>query len=255
MIDSHCHLNCLDLSPYEGSLERALEAARTNGVEGFLCVCIDLEHFPEVLEIAKRYHDVWASVGLHPNEAGQKEPSLQELVNLGNSPKVVAVGETGLDYYRTEKSLLQQQNRFRCHIQAARELNKPLIIHSRQAPDDTIQIMREEKAEQAGGVMHCFTESLKMAEEAMELGFFISFSGIITFKNALPLQETAKKIPLERMLIETDSPYLAPSPYRGKPNEPAYVRYVAEKIASLKEIKLEEVIKITTANYKKLFLS
>ena len=255
MIDSHCHLNCLNLAKYDGKLEGALEAAKANGVEGFLCVCIDLEHFPEVLNIAKQYRNVKASVGLHPNEKEGEEPSVARLVNLASDPDVVAIGETGLDYYRTEGEISWQQERFRCHIQAAKQVHKPLIIHSRQAPQDTIRILQEERAEEVGGVMHCFTENLSMAEEAIALGFYISFSGIVTFKNAKSIQEVAKQLPLDKILIETDSPYLTPDPYRSQPNEPAYVRYVAEKIAELKKIELHEVILTTTNNYKKLFIN
>lgn len=250
LIDSHCHLDRLDLTAHNDKLENALLAAKEKEVQRFLCVCIDLDNFPAVLKIAEEYPEVYASVGIHPTEILAVEPTTEKLIQLANHPKIIAFGETGLDYYRDETQKENQQTRFRNHIQAAKHLNKPLIVHSRMARKDTIDILREEPVQ---GVLHCFTEDITMAEQAIELGFYISFSGIITFQNAKELQEVVKHIPLERMLIETDSPYLAPVPYRGKPNEPAYVYYVAHKIAELKNISFEEVAKTTTGNFKRLF--
>ena len=253
LVDSHCHLNCLDLTAYHGDLAKALAAAKKNDVGHFLCVCIDLETFPEVLTIAENYADVSATVGLHPNEPVVNEPTVDHLITLAQHPKIVGIGETGLDYYRTDQQQDWQLQRFRNHIRAAIATQKPLIVHSRMAPEDTIRLLREEKAEQVGGVMHCFVESWEVAKQAMDLNFYISFTGIITFKNAKAIQEVAKQVPLERLLLETDSPYLAPTPFRGKPNQPAYVRYVAEQIALLKQVSYEQVAGISTENYFKLF--
>jgi TatD DNase family protein len=255
LIDSHCHLDQLDLTPYEGKLEGALANANRHGVSHFLCVCIDLVHFADVLKIAEQYDNIYASVGLHPNEVVPHDPSIEELIKLAQHPKVIAIGETGLDYYRTEGDVSWQQERFRRHIRAALQVKKPLIVHSRQAREDTIRILREEGADKIGGVMHCFTENWAMAQQAMAMNFYISFSGIVTFKNAKELQEVAKQVPLEKMLVETDSPYLAPNPYRGKPNEPAYVRYVAEYIAELKQLDFAAVAEQTTKNFFSLFPS
>lgn len=253
LIDSHCHLDQLDLTAYGGSLDAALVAARAASIEHFLCVCIDMGNVQSVLDIAHAQPDVSASVGVHPAEENTQDPSVEVLVDLASDKSVVAIGETGLDYYRAQGDLTWQQMRFRRHIRAARELGKPLIIHTREAREDTIRILKEENAAEVGGVMHCFTETAEMAKQAMELGFYISFSGIITFKNALELQALVKQIPLDRMLIETDSPYLAPVPYRGKPNEPAYVKHVAEKIAELTLTDYETVAKVTTQNFYRLF--
>jgi TatD DNase family protein len=253
LVDSHCHLDKLDLTAYQGSLDLALDAAKHQGVGYILCVCIDLQHFSNVIEIAEKYKHVFASVGLHPNEKVITEPTYEELIKLAQHEKVIGIGETGLDYYRSEGDLTWQQNRFRNHIAVAKYLKKPLIIHSRQARKDTIEILKQEKADEVGGVMHCFTEDWDMAQQAIDLNFYISFSGIVTFKNAIELKEVVKKVPLERMLIETDAPYLAPMPFRGKPNEPAYVRYVAEHIAELKNIKFEQVAQKTTENFFSAF--
>jgi TatD DNase family protein len=253
LIDSHCHLNHLDLSPYNGNLSLALQAAQTQDVQKFLCVCIDLVHFPEVIAIAEQYAQVWATLGLHPTEEVEDEPSIEQLSLLAAHPKVIGIGETGLDYYRCTGDITWQQERFRNHIRVARALQKPLIIHSRMAPEDTIAILKEEKAETVGGVMHCFTENWEMAQAAIDLGFYISFSGIVTFPNAGALREVALQVPLSSMLIETDSPYLAPLPYRGKPNEPAYVHYVAKSLAALKGVELETIASHTTANFHRLF--
>lgn len=252
-VDSHCHLNLLNLAAYQGDLDVLVNQTKTVGVEQMLCVGIDLEHAQDVITIAERYSCVYASVGLHPSENREHDVTADELLKFIVHPKVIAVGETGLDYYYNKENLDRMRDRFRIHIRVAKQIKRPLIIHSRNARKDTIDIMREEKADEVGGVMHCFTESWEMAQQAMELGFYISFSGIVTFKNAKEITEVAKKVPLERMLIETDAPYLAPVPYRGKPNEPQYIRFIAKKIAELKNISVEEVGRITTNNFIKLF--
>ncbi len=253
LVDSHCHLDKLDLTQYNNSLAAALEDARAASVEHILCVCIDLEHFNDVLQIAMQYPNVFASVGVHPTEIIAQEPTVDELIKLSQSPKVIAFGETGLDYYRDDSNQLIQQERFRHHIRAAKATGKPLIVHTRQAQDDTINILKEEGADSIGGVLHCFTETWEMAQQAIALGFYISFSGIVTFQNAKALKEVARQVPLERMLIETDAPYLAPVPYRGKTNQPAYVKYVAETIAALRGITFAEVAEQTTQNFFTLF--
>ena len=250
LIDSHCHLDFPDLA---NNIDEILENMKNNEVTHALCVSVNLEDFPRLLLLAESYPNLYASVGVHPDYEDLAEPKSEELVSLAQNPKVIAIGETGLDYSRIKGDLEWQRNRFREHIRAARQCNKPLIIHTREAAADTLSIMAEEGADQIGGVMHCFTESWEVAQKAMEMNFYISFSGIVTFKNAANLKETAKKIPLERMLIETDSPYLAPVPYRGKTNQPAYVRHVAEEIASLRGISLNEVAESTTQNFFSLF--
>jgi TatD DNase family protein len=253
-IDSHCHINFPELAE---RLPEILGKMAENHVSHALCVSVDLAEFPQILSLAEEYPHVYASVGVHPDYENIREPRVEELVALSNHPKVIAIGETGLDYYRLEGDLEWQRRRFRNHIRASRETGKPLIIHTRSASEDTIRIMREEGAGThaggAGGVMHCFTETLEVAEVAMEMGFYISFSGIVTFKNAKDLQAVARAVPLERMLIETDSPYLAPVPHRGKRNEPGFVVHVAEFIASLKGITKEEVAQKTSDNFFKLF--
>ena len=218
-----------------------------------LCVSVTLDKFPEVLALAEQFDNFYASVGVHPDYADIEEPSIDGLVSLAVHPKVVAIGETGLDYFRLTGDLEWQRERFRTHIRAAILAKKPLIIHTRSAAEDTLHIMQEEGAVAVGGVMHCFTESLEVALAAIEMGFYISFSGIVTFKNAVQLKEVAQKIPLDKMLVETDSPYLAPVPFRGKTNQPAYVKYVAQEIANLRGISLDEVMSVTTANFFNLF--
>lgn len=250
-IDSHCHLNFPGLSD---DLDGILANMHANAVTHALCVSVDLLSFPEVLDLAERHDNLYASVGVHPDYELDAEPTQAEIVGLAQHPKVIAIGETGLDYYRLTGDLEWQRDRFRTHIRAAKECNKPLIIHTRSAAADTLRIMAEEEAGKAGGVMHCFTENLEVAQAAIELGFHISFSGILTFKNATLIKEVATIIPLDRILIETDSPYLAPTPYRGKTNQPAYVKHVAEEIAKLRGISLEEVGMATTRNFKRLFL-
>lgn len=253
LVDSHCHLNMLDLTAHNGDLNVALTAARHNGVKHFLTVCTELTDIAKITAIAAAHPDVSMSIGIHPNETAQNNLTEEELIKLAEHPKVIAFGETGLDYYRDTSDKESQQESFRRHIRAAKKIGKPLIIHTRQARADTIQLLKEEAADTIGGVMHCFTEDWAMAQQSLELNFYISFSGIVTFRNAQELKEVAKKVPLDRMLIETDSPFLAPIPYRGKPNEPAYVRYVAEHIAELRGISFEEVAARTTENFYKLF--
>jgi TatD DNase family protein len=253
LVDSHCHLDRLDLNYYKKDLSECLDFAREQGVLHFLCVCIDLENFPAVLAIAEQFADVSASVGVHPTEQVAKEASLEELIKLAQHRKVVALGETGLDYYRENTQKELQQQRFRQHIRAAIAVNKPLIVHTRQARADTIAILKEEGAQQVGGVLHCFTEDLAMAEAAIAINFYVSFSGILSFKNATEIKSVAQHLPLERILIETDSPYLAPNPFRGKPNQPAYVRYVAECLAALRGCSLDKIAEQTTANFFTLF--
>lgn len=253
LVDSHCHLDRVSLKPYGGTFASLMEATVAAGVDHMLCVSIDLEHYPKMRALVAAYPEVSVSVGVHPNERHRREPSPEELVELAADPRSVAIGETGLDYFRSAGDLDWQQRRFRHHIAAARACGKPLIVHSRDARADTIRILREEQARDAGGVLHCFTEDWEMAEQALDLGFYISFSGIVTFGNAQPLQAVAAKVPLERLLIETDSPYLAPVPHRGKPNEPRFVSHVAECIARLRGMEVAEVAAVTRGNFFRLF--
>jgi len=250
LIDSHCHLDFPELS---GALPSVFEVMRENGVAGALCVSVTLEDFPKVLALAEEHEQLFASVGVHPDYPDLREPSVAELVDLAQHPKVVAIGETGLDYYRLTGDLEWQRERFRVHIRAARKAGKPLIIHTRSAAADTLRLMREEGAAEAGGVMHCFTESWEVARDAMDMGFYISFSGIVTFRNATELKEVARRVPLDRMLVETDSPYLAPMPFRGKTNQPGWVRHVAVEVARLQGRDFAEVSAATTANFFNLF--
>lgn len=252
-IDSHCHLDRLDLKNHDAHLAHALSAARAKGVQGFLCVSIDLEHFPVLLQIAHAHQKVAITVGVHPTETPQHEPTVAQLLALGADACVKGVGETGLDFYRDSLPQDVQMARFHTHIAAAKLLKKPLIIHTRSAPSETIAIMKAEGADRVQGVMHCFTENWEVAKAALDLGFYISFSGIITFKNAASIREVAKRVPLDAILIETDAPYLAPVPFRGKPNEPAYVYYVAEKLAEIKGVSLETIAAHTTRNFIRLF--
>jgi TatD DNase family protein len=253
-IDSHCHINFPELA---ARLPEIFGKMQENQVTHALCVSVDLPHFPQVLALAEQYPHVYASVGVHPDYADTPEPSVEQLVQLADNPRIVAIGETGLDYFRLTGDLEWQRERFRVHIRASRATGKPLIIHTRAASDDTIRIMREEgagtNAGGAGGVMHCFTESLEVAQAAIEMGFYISFSGIVTFKSAKDLQAVARVVPLENMLIETDSPYLAPVPHRGKMNEPGLVKHVAEFIADLKGTSVAQVAQQTSDNFFKLF--
>ncbi|PKO47040.1 MAG: DNAase [Betaproteobacteria bacterium HGW-Betaproteobacteria-22] len=250
LVDSHCHLNFPELS---ANLPVIKQAMHDHGVGHALCISVTLADFPQVLSLAEAHDHFYATVGVHPDYEDIQEPTLNELIALAQHPKVIGIGETGLDYFRLTGDLAWQRARFRTHIQAAIAVGKPLVIHTRNAADDTLRIMREENAQQVGGVMHCFTESLDVAMQAIALGFYISFSGIVTFKNALSIKEVARQVPLDRVLVETDSPYLAPVPYRGKINQPAYVKYVAEEIASLRGISYEEVSTATTDNFFRLF--
>ncbi len=250
LIDSHCHIPLLS---EELAVEEILNNAKENDISHMLCVAINLDGSPDIIELAKKYEMVSASVGIHPNTELDKEATVDDIIALASADEVVGIGETGLDYFRSEGDLEWQRDRFRTHITVAKELNKPLIIHTREAKDDVIRILKEEGAESVGGVMHCFVEDWETAQAAMDLNFLISFSGIVTFKNAKDLQAVAKQVPLEQMLVETDSPYLAPMPFRGKTNQPAYVRHVAEFIANLKELEFDEVARQTSNNYNKLF--
>lgn len=250
-IDSHCHLNFPELAV---KLDEVLANMAENQVEMALCVSVDLQNLPQIFKLAEQNQNIYASVGVHPDYELSEEPTQAKLVALAQHPKVVAIGETGLDYFRLQGDLEWQRNRFRTHIKAAVECDKPLIIHTRSASADTLRLMQEENAHLPGGVLHCFTESLEVALAAIEMNFYISFSGIVTFKKALELKEVAKRIPLERMLIETDSPYLAPVPHRGQLNQPAYVKHVAEEIARLRGITVEEVGEATSANFHRLFI-
>jgi len=249
-IDSHCHLNFPELAE---NISDVLAQMQHNDVVGALCVSVNLASFPQMLKLAEQYPNLYASVGVHPDYEGVEEPGVARLVELAQHPKVIAIGETGLDYFRLKGDLEWQRMRFRNHIRAARECGKPLIIHTREAAADTLRIMTEENAAGAGGVMHCFTETWEVAEAALAMGFYISFSGIVTFKNAKQLKDVAQRVPLERILLETDAPYLAPAPHRGKLNQPAYVKHVAEEIALLRGIDVNEVGQRTTENFERLF--
>jgi len=248
LVDSHCHLPLM-----EAGLDQIFATAKELNVNHMLCVSVDLDTFPQILSLARKYPNVFASVGVHPNTETVHEPDVDELAKLASDPEVVAIGETGLDYYRSSGDLEWQRDRFRHHIRAAKQINKPLIIHSREAGPDLIKILREEGADTVGGVMHCFVDDWNTAQQAMDLNFYISFSGIVTFKNAQQIQDVARKVPLERMLVETDSPYLAPVPYRGKPNQPGYVHYVAKFIAELRGENFESLSRQITDNFFNLF--
>ncbi len=249
-VDSHCHLDFPELL---ADLPQLQAAMRDNSVTHALCIGVEMEAWPQVHALATDNANLFASVGVHPDYENLAEPTVELLVAKSRLPKVVAIGETGLDYYRLQGDLEWQRTRFRTHIRAAREAGKPLVIHTRAAAADTIALMRDERAFEAGGVMHCFTETWDVAAAALELGFHISFSGIVTFKNAAAIKDVAQRVPLERMLIETDSPYLAPVPYRGKRNQPAWVRHVAEEIARLRDVPLETIARATSDNFFRLF--
>lgn len=251
-IDSHCHLSFPELSARLPEIRAEMAAAQ---VDRAVCICTTLEEFEQVHALATRYDNFWCSAGVHPDNEGVREPSLDDLLALASLPRVVAIGETGLDYYRLNgrgiAEMAWQRERFRVHIRASRATGLPLVVHTRSASDDTLAILREEGA--SNGVFHCFTESDAVARAALDLGFYISFSGILTFKNAQALREVAAFVPLDRCLIETDSPYLAPVPYRGKTNNPSYVPFVAQQIATLKALPLREVAQATTHNAERLF--
>lgn len=256
MIDSHCHLDRLDLSNYQNNLHLAIKSANNAGVTHFLCPAVDLENFPEIEKIAQEEKNVFIAVGSHPSEELDRIITINELCEFARNPKVVAIGETGLDYYYCEDSTSAKQfqkERFITHIRAAKQVKKPLIVHLRDASHDLIQILKDEKASEIGGVMHCYTDDIATALAAIELNFYISFSGIITFKSANSIREIAKQIPLEKILIETDSPYLAPVPYRGKPNNPTYLPIIAEHLAKIRNIEIEKIASETSNNFFRLF--
>lgn len=250
LVDSHCHLDFPDLSR---RLPEILGRMNENGVGWAVCIGVNLEDFPGVLALAESHPNLYATVGVHPEYTDAEDPSEEKLIELADHPKVIAIGETGLDYYWQKDRPKWQRDRFRRHIRAAIRARKPLVIHMRDAADDTLRILEEEGADAVGGVMHCFTETWEVARRALDLGFHISFSGIVTFKNALAIKEAAQKTPLNRILLETDSPYLAPVPYRGRANEPAYVRHVAEEVARLRGLSPEQVGEATTTNFFNLF--
>lgn len=252
LVDSHCHL---DFPEFAGHIPELLERMAENRVGWALCAGVTLERHGAILDIARSHANIFASVGVHPDIQEGEDPDVDRLVALADDEKVVAIGETGLDYYRLEGDLEWQRKRFRTHIEAARRSHKPLIIHTRAAAADTLRIMREEKAEEVGGVFHCFTEDDATARQALDMGFLVSFSGIVTFKNAAALREIARLVPLDHLLVETDAPYLAPVPFRGKLNEPSYVRHVATEIASVKSLSYEQVATATTDNFFRLFSS
>ena len=250
LVDSHCHL---DFEPLAAQLPAVLQRAADNEVGFMLCVAVNLEDYPRIAQLAASYAHISASVGVHPNATDCHEPRATELIELAADPAVVAIGETGLDYFRSEGKPAWQRQRFANHIEAAKTAGKPLIVHTRAAADDTMEMLETQDAGRVGGVMHCFAEDWAVAERALAIGFYISFSGIVTFKNAGELKEVAKKVPLERMLVETDAPYLAPTPFRGKVNEPSFVRHTAEHIAELRGDTLDNIAAATTDNFFRLF--
>jgi len=253
MIDSHCHLDRLDLSSHQGNLACALDSARKNGVKGFLCIGIGFSRAQELIELQDQHSDVWLSLGVHPlnDDLGTDK---KELLQWCSRPEVVAVGETGLDYHYQPETREAQIESFKTHLQVADELDKPIVVHTRAAQQDTLDLIREQNSG-TGGILHCFTESWDMAKEALDMGYYVSISGIVTFRNAENVREVARKIPLDRLLIETDSPYLAPVPFRGKPNEPAYLPKVAECVAELRGMSVQALVNTTTENFHQLFPS
>lgn len=253
LVDSHCHLDCIDLSEFDNDFDKLIQHTHNAGIEHMLCVSIDLKTYPTMLEKVRDYSTISVSAGMHPMADENDAFSVEQLIELASDQKVVAIGETGLDYYYHKGDPQWQRERFRAHVQVANQLNKPLIIHTRDASQDTLDILREENAVRCGGVIHCFTESQAFADQVMEMGFMISLSGIVTFRNADELRQVAKNIPDDRLLIETDSPYLAPVPHRGKQNQPAYVQYVAEALAVLRNTSVEHIAKISRTNFYHLF--
>ena len=253
LIDSHCHLDRIDLTPYQDDFACFMQEAKVQQLDHLLCIAIDLESYPAMVDLVSPYAQISLTVGVHPNVQDGKDPSLEELIALGQADKVIGIGETGLDYFRSSGDLEWQHQRFRTHIRAAKALKKPLIIHTREAQIDTLRILKEENAGEVGGIIHCFTENWDFAQKALDLNFYISFSGIVTFNSAQEIKDVAKKVPANRFLIETDSPYLAPVPFRGKQNHPALVKYVAQAIAELRGITYEEVAETTTGNFYKCF--
>ncbi len=252
-VDSHCHLDCIDLSDFDNNFDTLIQQTYDAGIEHMLCVSINLQKYPDMLDKVRNYSNISVSVGMHPMADETDDFSVEHLTELATDEKVVAIGETGLDYYYHKDKPQWQQERFRAHIQVAKQLNKPVVVHTRDAGDDTLKILSQENAEQCGGVIHCFTETQAFANQALEMGFMISISGIITFRNADVLREIAKTIPDDRLLIETDSPYLAPMPYRGKQNQPAYVQHVAETLAEVRNTSVEHIAEISRNNFYRLF--
>jgi len=251
LVDSHCHIN---FDPLAGQIDQVLENAKNNGISNMLCVSVNLEDFPQVLKLAEAHEHIFASVGVHPCEREGREPSAEELIELSQNDKIIAIGETGLDYFRVEdEDMNWQHQRFINHIEAAKTVNKPLIIHTRNAASDTMRMLKQQGADSCRGVMHCFAEDWEVAKKALDLGFYISFSGIVTFKSAINVQEVAKKAPADRILVETDAPYLAPVPHRGKTNEPALVRHTAQFVADLRGVPLDELAAVTSNNFFTLF--
>jgi TatD DNase family protein len=253
LIDSHCHLDRLDLTPFDHSFKRFVQETVQGGVDHMLCVSITLERYLAMVDLVRPFPEISVSVGVHPTESNCQEPSVDDLIRLGKDPRVVAIGETGLDYFHDDLTPLDQQDRFRVHVEAARSLGKPLIIHTRDARDDTLSLLSDTHASEVGGVFHCFTEDWETAKQALDLNFYISLSGIVTFRNAAQIQEVARRVPDDRLLIETDSPYLAPVPMRGKPNYPGYVRHVCDFVASLRGVSSEALADQTAQNYHRLF--
>lgn len=253
LIDSHCHLDCIDLSEFDDNFDNLIKHTHKQNVEHMLCVSINLKQYPDMLEKVRGYPNISVSAGMHPMADESDDFSIEYLTDLARDEKVVAIGETGLDYFYHKGDPSWQQARFRSHIKVANQVNKPLIIHTRDAAEDTLNVLHQENAEQCGGVIHCFTETQDFADQAMEIGFMISISGIITFKNADALRKVAKNIPDDRLLIETDSPYLAPIPHRGKQNQPAYVQHVAEALATIRDTSVEHIAEISRNNFYQLF--
>jgi len=253
LIDSHCHLDRIDLEPYQNDFACFMQEADRQNIEHMLCIAIDLESCPAMFDLVSAYPKISLTVGVHPNVQDGKDPDADELIALGGQDRIIGIGETGLDYFRSEGDLGWQQQRFRNHIRAAKALKKPLIIHTREAKQDTLRILEEEGADKVGGVIHCFTEDWEFAQKALDLNFYISFSGIVTFNSAREIKDVARKVPADRFLIETDSPYLAPVPFRGRPNYPTYVRYVAEHIAELRGTSVNQIAELSTQNFYTLF--
>ncbi len=253
LIDSHCHLDCIDLKPYQNNFACFMEVSQQQGIEHMLSIAIDMESYNAMYNLVEDYPQISVTVGVHPNVNEGREPTIDELLALGQDEKVIGIGETGLDYFRSEGDLEWQKQRFVNHISVAKQLKKPLIIHTRDAKEDTLKILQEENASEVGGIIHCFTEDWEFAKQALDLNFYISFSGIVTFNNAKEIQNVAKKVPADRFLIETDSPYLAPVPFRGKPNYPIYVRHVAECVANLRGLTLSTISQQSTGNFRHLF--
>lgn len=252
-VDSHCHLDCIDLTDFDASFDQLVNHTRNAGVEHVLCVSIDMNRYPAMLDQVRRYPDISVSTGVHPLSDENEKFSPELLMQLASDDKVVAIGETGLDYYYKKDNHDLQQENFRLHIQVANELGKPVIVHTRDAGDDTLSILHQENADSCGGIIHCFTETQEFADKALEMGFMISFSGIVTFRNAGSLRDIAKTVPDDRLLIETDAPYLAPMPYRGRQNQPAYVQYVAEALARVRNTSVDHIAEITRNNFYRLF--